>query len=115
MGIFFQRTPRQFGDATGKPRALVAGTSPSQIDTGDLDGDGLIDIAVAWLQESRLAVYYQNPNATGITDTYSLPAFFPTSTTPSGVAILDVNGDGDNDVVVSSRATNTLNVFLQRR
>lgn len=31
-----------------------------------------------------------------------------------GHAILDVTGDGKLDVVVSARAANALNVFLQR-
>jgi hypothetical protein len=108
-GILFQTSPRVF---TCVP--IAVGGEPVQIAVGDLNGDGLVDIALPWANDNLLAIYYQNPNKTGPSDTFLGPATFPTSSGPFGCAVMDVNGDGKLDVVVACRAANSLNVFIQR-
>ncbi|MDC3379034.1 VCBS repeat-containing protein [Planctomycetota bacterium] len=110
MGLAFQATPR-----TWSVISLPTGQGPGQGSLGDLNGDGLVDIIVPWSLDDVLAVYYQNPTPTGgLTDVFFGPITLPTSTAPIGSTILDVDGDGRNDAVVSSRAANSLNVYLQR-
>lgn len=121
-GIFFQtnpgsRTPPDMGGFVaptfvGVP--LTVGGEPAQVAVGDLNSDGLADLAIPWGRDNLLAVYYRNPSPTGLSDTFFGPALFPTANSPIGCAILDVDGDGRNDVVVSARGANALNVFLQR-
>lgn len=93
---------------------ITAGTHPGQVAIGDLNGDGLPDIAIPWSNENVLAVYYRNPAGITKQDAFFGPVTFPTASTPLGCAIVDVDGDGRNDVVVSCRVANALNVFLQR-
>ena len=98
---------------------LLVGGEPSQIGVGDLDGNGSPDIAIPWGKDNVLAVYYRDadvdPTDTGTLSTlFQGPALFQTSNTPTGCAVLDVDGDGRNDVVVAARGANSLNVFFQR-
>ena len=93
---------------------LPAGAGPAHADNpGDLNGDGLPDIAMPWTGEDRMAVYYRNPNATAVEDVFFGPVVFETFSSPISTTTVDVDGDGRNDVVLSSR-NNALNVFLQR-
>ena len=113
--ILFQNTrPSLATPPTFTGIKLSTGGEPSQIAVGDLNGDGLSDIAFPWGTENRLAVYYRNPSPTGLADTFFGPATFPTANSPIGCVIVDVDGDGRNDVVVSARGASALNVFLQR-
>lgn len=111
-GILFQTAPRTFGIL----RPLVVGGEPAQPAVGDLNDDGLVDIALPWGKDDLLAVYYQNPaaSAADLSDLFFGPTTFETANTPVGCGILDVDGDGRNDVVVAARGANSLNVFLQR-
>lgn len=114
-GILFQNTRAVLSNPpTFTGVKLTTGGEPSQIAVGDLNGDGLSDIAFPWGTDNTLAVYYRNPAATSITNTFFGPATFPTANSPIGCVIVDVDGDGRNDVVVSARGASALNVFLQR-
>ena len=114
-GILFQDTRPNLADPptfTGVP--LSTGGEPGQITVGDLNGDGLADIAFPWGAENRLAVYYRDPTATELDELYFGPATFETSNSPIGCAQVDLDGDGCNDIIVSARGAQALNVFLQR-
>lgn len=121
-GILYQTSPGSrtdpgsggFVPPTFQAVTLTVGGEPAQIAVGDLDSDGLADIAIPWGRDNLLAVYYRNPSPTGLADTFFGPALFPTANSPVGCAIVDVDGDGRNDVVVTARGANSLNVFLQR-
>jgi len=114
-GILFQNTRAVLSNPpTFTGVKLTTGGEPSQIAVGDLNGDGLSDIAFPWGTDNKLAVYYRNPSATSVTNTFFGPATFPTANSPIGCVIVDVDGDGRNDVVVSARGASALNVFLQR-
>ena len=107
--VIFQTSARSFTDMP-----LTVGGGASQVAIGDLDGDGLPDIAMTWGVDAILAIYYQNPKKTGLSDTFLPPVTLTTLGSPNGCVIVDVTGNGRNDVVVSSQTTNTLNVFIQR-
>jgi len=66
---------------------------PNALAVGDLNGDGLADIA---LLGDNGAVYFlaQQPN-----HTFAEPVKIPYSGTPKAVQIADIDGDGKNDLV----------------
>jgi hypothetical protein len=108
--VLFQTGPRSFT----APIPLNAFGEPSQIAVGDLNGDGLPDIAIAFGSANAVGVYYQNPHATGFADALLPAVVYPTAENALGCAIMDVDGDGKNDLVVSATGANALNIFYQR-
>jgi hypothetical protein len=80
----------------------------SDLKIGDLNNDGLNDVAVTLYNDDRLAVFYQNTS--GILND---PVFNTTGSNPRRLAIGDLNNDGLNDVAVTNRNSYTLSVFIQ--
>ena len=84
-------------------RVFVAGTFPTALAAGDLNNDGLLDLAVGAFGDMarsippRLAVLPGNGDGT-----FGPPQeFVPGPGSPTSVAIADVNGDGNLDAVVA--------------
>ncbi|HET9533510.1 MAG TPA: VCBS repeat-containing protein [Blastocatellia bacterium] len=74
------------------------GTSPSAAKIGDLDGDGLNDIAVVTLQGS-LQLFFNN--GAGSFQRVSLNGLWPSSSGTLDLDIGDMNADGRNDIAVA--------------
>jgi hypothetical protein len=72
---------------------------------GDLDGDGRPDVAVA---DGETALLFRQD----VSDNFALPGAIGYVPGAAAVAILDVNSDQRNDVVVGS--PNAIDVFLRR-
>jgi hypothetical protein len=108
-GVIYQTAPRTFAVSP-----LRIGGEAAGIAIGDVDGDGRNDVAISWGADDVVAIYTQDPAKKGQTGSLRPPVLYHTASQPSGCVILDVNGDGKNDVVVASRGANSLNVFLQR-
>jgi hypothetical protein len=86
------------------------GTGPSAITAWDLNGDGLLDLAVANGSSNTIAVF--TGDGTG---RFSLAPGFPLpagGTGPHALAAGDFNGDGLGDLAVGNRASGSLSVFL---
>ena len=79
--------------------------SPSE--TTDFNGDGIVDIVVANLNDNTLSILFGNNNGT-----------FTTSQTPQvglqprGVAVIDVDGDGDIDIVNTNADGDNMSLLL---
>jgi len=86
-------TPLNFTSAT-----FSTGASPSAVKIGDLDGDGLNDIAVVTLQ-GNLQLFFNH--GAGTFDRVSLNGLWPAGSNPLDIAIGDLNGDGRNDIAVA--------------
>ena len=81
------------------------GAHPDGIAIGDLNGDGLLDIAVA---DSGLSVLFQNPGVPG--------TFFPPirlGVSCSAVGIGDLNADGRVDLVATATNAGNVSILLQ--
>ncbi len=89
---------------------VVTGTLPTgifstEVQAGDLNGDGWIDLAVANRQPD-ISVLFNN-NGAGFLDEVRYDATTPSASSMLDIAISDIDGDGDLDLTLAVlRATN---------
>lgn len=103
ISILFQN-PSIPGDFLGANN-VAAGNYPNDVAIGDLDGDGLFDLAVA---DNDLSILFQDPSNIG--------TFLPRvslGVKSSSVAIGDLDGDLLLDLAVTQSSTNNVKVLLQ--
>jgi Bacterial Ig-like domain (group 3)/FG-GAP-like repeat len=87
----------------------TGGGGPGAVAIGDLNGDGLNDLAVSGRISGQVLPLIKNATGTGFTAGAPLTA----GTTPAGLAIGDLDGDGRNDIAVSNFGSGTVSVFLK--
>lgn len=78
--------------------SFSTGANPSAAKIGDLDDDGLNDIAVV-NRQGNLQLFFNN--GAGSFDRVSLSGLWPSSSNTLDVDIGDMNGDGRNDIAVA--------------
>jgi hypothetical protein len=88
-----------------------ANSSPNSVTTGDLNGDGKPDLAVA--NDSGRVSVLSNTTAPGAASP-SFAAFqdFAAASNPFCVVVHDLNGDGKADLAVANRVSNNVSVLL---
>ena len=91
---------------------FAAGTGAIFINTGDLDGDGKPDMAVANFNENTVSIY-RNTASAGSISAGSFAAKFQltASTNPRSISTGDLNGDGKPELAVVNFGSNTVSVF----
>ena len=85
----------------------TVGRLPYQLAVGDLNGDGIPDIAVANYGDNTVTILYGPLNGT-----FQTLQSLPTCVNPYGVAIGDFRHSGQNDVAVTCFHTAQMEVFL---
>ena len=104
---------------TGVNLTVGAGANaslPSEVQVGDLNGDGYPDIVVSAAVTDNIAIF-PNTNTTPTAGSFTFGTRLDVSTgtgsQPVGIAIADVNGDGMADVIVGKHNTgvNKVSVF----
>jgi hypothetical protein len=105
IGIFYQ-------NATGTLDPVVnlySGYSVDGVKTGDLNHDGLTDIAVSHWNAAYLRIFYQNPGGGFRTTDYPKP-----QAGWDEIEVADLNGDGLDDVVfLAGQGIGGIHLFLQ--
>lgn len=96
-----------FAPAPDSP--VSTGPSPYPVATGDLDGDGVLDLAVADLR-ARGVTLLRGDGRGGFSPFPSSP--LPTPRSPFHVALADLDGDGRLDLVASHNDSPLLSVHL---
>jgi Flp pilus assembly secretin CpaC len=96
-----------FTEISGSP--LSAGVDPVAFAAGDLNSDGIADIAVV-NQSANLVTVLLNDGTGFFTPAVGSP--LATATTPSGVAIADFTNDGIGDIAVTNNGVATLGVYI---
>jgi len=102
------------GNGAGGMAAAVnqtLGTNrPETIAVADINNDGWFDIVTSNAPQNNWS-YLQASGATGTQ--YAPQVATASGTTPAGVAVADLNGDGLQDVVIASAGSNNVQVSLQ--
>ncbi len=88
------------------PVYFPGGVNTNALATGDINGDGKVDLVAANEGSGNVMVRFGNGSGA-----------FPTAlqlfvTTPSSIAVADFNGDGHVDIATTSRSNNRLTVWL---
>jgi len=89
------------------PAAFPVGSQPAGVAVGDFNGDGILDIAAANVNNNSVSVLL----GTG-PGNFQPQATFPVGTRPGSVAVGDFNGDGYIDIVAVNQDSNSVSVLL---
>jgi FG-GAP-like repeat/Abnormal spindle-like microcephaly-assoc'd, ASPM-SPD-2-Hydin len=76
---------------------FATGKQPMSIASGDFNGDGKLDLAVANLGANTVSIFLGKPDGT-----FSSKVDYATGLQPYSVSVGDLNGDGNLDVVVTN-------------
>ncbi len=84
----------------------ATGSNPQSVATGDVDGDGRPDLAVANYVSNTVSIL-RNTSTSG-TVSFAAKLDYATGSGPQSVAIGDVDGDGKPDLAVASNTVSVL-------
>jgi hypothetical protein len=93
----------------GSPFSLLGCKGPARIATGDINGDGIKDIAVACAQNDRLMFFLGEPGGAFRTFSRDVPTGW------SGLAIADLRRNRRNEVLVSNYARGTITILTANK
>jgi hypothetical protein len=98
------------GNGSGTFAAAVSypvGWLPYQVAIGDLNGDGIPDLAVTDYGDNTVSILYGQPGGT-----FTSGQTLATCTNPYGAAIGDFRHSGQNDIAITCYKTAQMEVFL---
>lgn len=101
------------GDGKGGFKAMAGspfatGKIPNRVAIGDINGDGIADIAVSSPDGNNVTLFLMSAKGVASSSQIAIGG------KPKGVAIRDLNGDRKADLVVTNNADNTVTVILSR-
>lgn len=109
LGVFWQSA----GGALSAMQTFAAGDAPDGVALGDFNGDCRLDVAVSHAQAQEIRIYHQLEG-----QTFSSPVSYTVGSAGfNEIAAGDVDGDGDDDVVLlrgAGYATDDLAIFYQQ-
>ena len=94
------------GSNSTTPSTFGTVTNPTAIATGDFNGDGHLDLAVAASGAAEVAVLLGNGDGT-----FQTAVTYPTGNVPSAVVAADLNGDGYLDLITADSGSGSLSLL----
>jgi hypothetical protein len=91
---------------------FATANSPCYVAGGDLNGDGLPDLAVVNTLDDNVSVFLSTTCPGSATPIFRPRRDFPAGNNPCAVSISDVNGDGKLDLVVVNHHSTSVSVLL---
>jgi hypothetical protein len=90
---------------------ITPASSTANLEAGDIDGDGHLDLVVTYATTPALGIY-RNIHSTGAlgADSFASPVNFPAGNGAT-VTLGDLDGDGKLDVTTPNQSDNTLSVL----
>ncbi|HMW36394.1 MAG TPA: FG-GAP-like repeat-containing protein, partial [bacterium] len=88
------------------------GNTPFEVAVGDLDGDGLFDMAIVNPNSGTISLLRNTSTTGSITSgSFAAKVDLMAGNFPNGVAIGDIDGDGKADLAVTNQNSNTVSIF----
>jgi fibronectin type 3 domain-containing protein len=87
--------------------SYAAGTNSHSVATADLNGDSILDLAVANAATDNVSVFFGVGNGT-----FGAQTAWPVGDEPKSVKIADLNGDGKLDLVTANQGNGSTSVLL---
>ncbi len=91
---------------------VATSEGPIYVTTGDLNGDGKLDLAVVDLLSNTISVLLNTTAPGAATPSFAAKQDFATEDGPLSVAVGDLNGDGKLDLAVANFNSSTVTVLL---
>jgi hypothetical protein len=88
------------------------GTRPASVSIGDINGDGLLDLAVANLNTNDVSILLNTTGTGATTPSFATRVDFGTGTRPNFVSIGDINGDGKPDLATVNITSDNASILL---
>jgi len=98
-----------FAEATNSP--IAVGTSPVAIAAGDLNADGVPDLAVVNQNDATVSILLGSANLDA-TFSAAQGSPLPTGSTPAGIVIANFANGAVPDLAVTNKGANTVGVYL---
>ncbi len=96
----------RFRPLPGSP--FATGKIPNRVAIGDVNGDGIADVAVSSPDANSVKLFLMSPKGIAASSELSIGG------KPKGLALFDLDGDRKADLVVATNADNAVTVFLSR-
>ena len=91
---------------------FTVGTQPREVAVGDIDGDDLPDIAAGNFSTNNFSVLRSTSTPGTITaSSFAAKVDFAALINPEGLEIVDLDGDGKEDVAVANFSSSMISVF----